>query len=621
MIREQMEWNRRQFVKCAGASAMVGAAGAAMAAAAGATFAKADEATGTSQATGCANVALADQVWDFEIEPDYDLNAIEAEETHEVVVVGTASSGIACIYSLLEAGCDVVGLEKMSSDSIVVGGITYRRSVGFNQGFAYNKIAHDQGIKIDVDRLVQDQVRISNHKVDQKRIRRIINLSPTVSEWQLNVMREHGDDVDHLWVEDHAERHQTPLPTDATERPGQQDTYWHPIGYTIWAGDVEWALEDQAKKNFGFNINYLTTAKKLIQDADGKVIGVIAEEPDGSLKKYYGTKGVVLATGGYEGNYDMQKKYLPDFDRYIVRVGKLTNSGDGLLMAQWAGAKIEDWPHTMQTWDGMNKQCIEAGYDYIGVARQPWLYINTNGDRFMNEDITFAGQGRSVSIQPHARMWTIFDERYKDPDVLINLKGTICRRMTTVYHEMPGPDGIMPFCSEQCTQDLIDAGVILKADTLDELVALMNEHGPEFGAADNMDPERFKATVERYNEICEDGYDWDFGKDPICLYKVDEPPYYAACTGCGFLVTCSGAYVDEHMRVLSKDADRHPIPGLYAIGNVASGFNAYEFSIDTTLGSLAKAATEGWIAAHEIMGLEIDDKPESVPYRNKNLFE
>lgn len=70
-----------------------------------------------------------------------------------------------------------------------------------------------------------------------------------------------------------------------------------------------------------------------------------------------------------------------------------------------------------------------------------------------------------------------------------------------------------------------------------------------------MDPERLKAMVERYNEICDAGYDWDFGKDP------------------------------------------------------------------TTLGSPAKAATQGWIAAHEIMGLPIDDKPENVPYRNKNLFE
>lgn len=617
MIREQMEWSRRQFLRCAGASAVVGTVGAA------AGVAVADEAAGEEAAAPAAgaNVRLEDQIWDFEIEPEYDLDAITEEETHEVVVVGCASSGMHCIYALLEAGCDVVGLEKMSSESIVVGGITYRRSVGFNQGFTYNKIAHDQGLKIDIDRIVQDQVRISNHKVDQRQIRRVVNLAPQVSEWQLNIMREHGDDVDHLWVEDQAERHQTPLPTDACERPGQQDTYWHPTGYTIWAGDVEWALEEQAKKNFGFEVTYLTAAKKLIQDESGKVLGVIAEKEDGTLIKYYGTRGVILATGGYEGNFDMQNKYLPEADRYIVRVGKLTNSGDGLLMAQWAGAKIEDWPHTVMTWDGMSPECIDAGYDYVGVARQPWLYVNAYGQRFMNEDVTFGGQGRAVSIQPYAQMWTIFDEKYKNDDVLTNLKGTVCRRMTTVYHEMPGESGVMPFCTKEATQDLIDAGVILKADTLEELADLMLEKGPELGIGDELDKEGFLATVERYNQICDEGYDYDFGKDPICLYKIDEPPYYAVRTGCGFLVTQSGAYVDEHMRVLSKDVDRHPIEGLYAVGNVASGFNAFEFSIDTNIGSLGRAATTGWIAAQEIMGLPIDDDPHNTPYRNKNLFE
>lgn len=567
------------------------------------------------------NVGLANQIWDFEIEPEYDLDAITEEETHEVVVVGAASSGMACIYALLEAGCDVVGLEKLTSDSVVIGGITYRRSVGFSQGFSYNQIAHDQGLKVDIDRIVQDQVRISNHKVDQRQIRRIVNLGPTVSEWQLNIMREHGDDVDDLWVEDHAERGQTELPTDATERPGQQDTYWHPLGYTIWAGDVEWALEEQAKENFDFELNYETTAKKLIQDDDGRVTGVIAEKADGTLVKYYGTKGVVLATGGYEGNYEMQKKYLPDYDRYIVRVGKSTNTGDGLLMAQWAGGKVEDWPHTVMTWDGMAPEAIDCGYDYVGVARQAWLYVNAYGDRFMNEDVTFGGQGRAISIQPYARMWTIFDDKYKDPEQVAKLKGTVCRRMTTLYHEMPGEDGIMPFCTEEATQTFIDNGLILQADTLEELADLMIERGPEFGIGSELDKEGFLATVERYNYMCELGYDWDFGKDPQCLLKIDEPPYYAVRTGCGFLVTQSGCYVDEHMRVLSSDVDRHPIEGLYAIGNVASGFGAYEFSMDTNLGSLGRCATTGWIAAHEIMGLEIDDEPMNTPFRNKNIFE
>lgn len=612
MFKELQDISRRQFTAIAGASVAVSAAALA---AGQATYAKAEESADGDYPM------LSEQVWEFEKEPVYDLDAIVDEETHEVIVIGAASSGMACIYKLLENGIDVCALEKLTSDPVVIGGITYRRSVGFNQGFSYNKPAHDQGIKIDFDRLVQDQVRIGNHKVDQRQIRRTLNLMPTVSAWQLDLMRQHGDDVDHLWVEDHAERNQTPLPTDATERPGQQDTYWHPIGYTIWAGDIEWALEEQAKENFGFEVTYQTTAKKLIQDEGGRVIGVVAETPEGTLKKYYGTKAVVLATGGYEGNYEMQRKYLPDYDRYICRVGKLTNSGDGLLMAQWAGAKVEDWPHTVMTWDGMAPESLYAGYDYVGVARQAWLYVNAYGQRFMNEDVTFGGQGRSVSLQPYARMWTIFDEKFRDPKQVAKLKGTVCRRMTTLYHTMPGPDGIMPFCTEQCTDDLVESGLILKADTLEELADLMLERGPEFGIGSELDKEGFLATVARYNEICDEGYDWDFGKDPQCLLRVDEPPYYAVRTGCGFLVTQSGAYVNERMQVLSKDVDRHPIPGLYAIGNVASGFNAFEFSMDTTLGSLARCATNGWIAANEIAGVEIDDEPRHVPFRNKNVFE
>lgn len=149
----------------------------------------------------------------------------------------------------------------------------------------------------------------------------------------------------------------------------------------------------------------------------------------------------------------------------------------------------------------------------------------------------------------------------------------------------------------------------------------MLERGPEFGIGSELDKEGFLSTVARYNDLCDEGYDWDFGKDPQCLLRIDEPPYYAVRTGCGFLVTQSGAYVNDRMQVLSKDVDRHVIPGLYAIGNVASGFNAFEFSMDTTLGSLARCATNGWIAANEIAGVDIDDLPEHTPYRNRNVFE
>lgn len=127
MFKEVQEVSRRQFTAIAGASAV---ASAAALASGQASYAKADEASETETTD---YPSLADQVWDFEKEPEYDLDSITDEETHEVIVVGAASSGMACIYKLLENGVDVCAIEKLTSDSVVIGGITYRRSVGFNQ--------------------------------------------------------------------------------------------------------------------------------------------------------------------------------------------------------------------------------------------------------------------------------------------------------------------------------------------------------------------------------------------------------------------------------------------------------------------------------------------------------
>lgn len=364
---------------------------------------------------------------------------------------------------------------------------------------------------------------------------------------------------------------------------------------------MEWALEDYIKAKFGFEITYGTPGKKLIQDEAGRVTGVVGQKEDGSYVKYMADKAVILCTGGYEGNQDMMKKYLPDYDRYIVKVGKQTNTGDGLLMAQWAGAQIDPWPHMPMTWDGMNPEAIQLGLDYVGVARQAWLYVNAFGQRFMNEDCVFASQGKAVAVQPRSMMWTIFDEKWRDDDVEVTLKGTVCRRMTTRYYYDPDTEGgLMPYCTPETTESMIEAGVILKADSLDELVELMNEKGPELGIGSDLDKNIFLATVKRYNEICDAGYDYDFGKDPICLHKIDQPPYYACRTGCGILVTQSGAICDEHMRVVDKMG--MPIPGLYAAGNVAGGFGSYEFSMDTNLGSLGRAATTGWILPYQNTG-------------------
>ena len=77
--------------------------------------------------------------------------------------------------------------------------------------------------------------------------------------------------------------------------------------------------------------------------------------------------------------------------------------------------------------------------------------------------------------------------------------------------------------------------------------------------------ENFVATIERYNELCEKGFDEDFGKDPSLLFPIKTPPFYgfAGTKALGVLmVTVGGLLVDENGAVLGKDY--RPIPGLFA---------------------------------------------------------
>ncbi|MFY9396885.1 MAG: FAD-binding protein, partial [Desulfomonilia bacterium] len=141
------------------------------------------------------------------------------------------------------------------------------------------------------------------------------------------------------------------------------------------------------------------------------------------------------------------------------------------------------------------------------------------------------------------------------------------------------------------------------ADTLDELAAKMIKEGPALGIGADLDVKTFKETVARYNQIVKTGYDEDFGKDPQTLFPIDRPPYYAVRTTVGILVTQAGPLVNENFQVLDKDGK--VIPGLYACGNNAGGFNQYEYSMDADIGSLGRCTVMGYVAAKHAAGVKI----------------
>ena len=89
--------------------------------------------------------------------------------------------------------------------------------------------------------------------------------------------------------------------------------------------------------------------------------------------------------------------------------------------------------------------------------------------------------------------------------------------------------------------------------------------------------------------------DEDFGKQAKWLTPIDTPPFYGIHRHVRVSAIVSGVNVDKHMQVL-KDGTEEPIPGLFAIGNVAGNFFA---GVDYTMWmpglSLGRAHTQGYV--------------------------
>ncbi len=111
--------------------------------------------------------------------------------------------------------------------------------------------------------------------------------------------------------------------------------------------------------------------------------------------------------------------------------------------------------------------------------------------------------------------------------------------------------------------------------------------------------DNFKAAVARYNEMCKNKADTDFGKRPELLNPVEKPPFTALKFGGALLVVTGGLNVDAKLRVLDKDSN--PIPGLYAVGNVAGGLYGVDYPTIIPGNSHGRALTWGYLAGKNVL--------------------
>lgn len=299
---------------------------------------------------------------------------------------------------------------------------------------------------------------------------------------------------------------------------------------------------------------------KLLRGDDGAMTGVIAESlKDGKIIQA-NAKAVILATGDFVGNKEMLYYYIPwaHRDSRILMGGPDAlvkfNDGDGHRMGMWIGAQMEDGPL------GMINHCMGGT---MGVSA--FLLLNLDGERFMNEDVPGQQWENAISRQRGCKVYQIFDHNWHDQVRYMNAgHGSVIG----VCQEEPYPNKYQSFRANDSytnranIESDIELDRCVKAATIEELVAKLD--------LDDEARKRALEEINRYNELCKNRYDDDFGKRSDRLFPIECGPFYASgVSTAGILATVGGLDCDHKCRVL--DSERLPIPGLYAAGNIQGG--------------------------------------------------
>ena len=474
----------------------------------------------------------------------------------DVVVIGSGAAGMAAALTAAEGGAKVIIFEKLRHH----GGTS-----NFAQGlFAVESdMQRERYIGITRDDAFKTAMNYSHWRANPRLVRAIIDKSADTIAW----LQQYGVQ----FVEPVTMFYDAPRT-------------WHILKGKPRAGGRGSAMIKvlvARAKGKGANLRLATSVKKIIREGS-KITGVIAEK--GGEPVEVNAAVVIIATGGYANNKEWIKKYSGfDLDVNLFPLGNINKMGDGIHMA-WEVGAAEEGMGVLQLWRGI---LIGQGIRELGnlnaAALQPHLWVNQRGERFCDETIANIDpfEGNACGRQKNGYSYSIFDEGIRRHMIEKGLD----KNMGT---ENPPGTRLVNFDAELKGALEKKNPHIFVADSLLELAGKIA-----------VDPTVLKATVEEYNRFCEKGHDELFSKDRQFLRPVKEPKFYAMRCVTMTLGTLGGTKINHNTEVLDKG--ENIIPGLYAVGNDASGMYGDSYNIYLSGGTLGFAVNSGRIAGENAL--------------------
>jgi hypothetical protein len=429
--------------------------------------------------------------------------AEKVEETYDVVVVGAGGAGLVAAITAAETGAKVAVVEKLrvAAGNTLLSGAEYAAPA--------NWLQKEKNIEDSPEALEADMLKGGDNEADPALVKVLAEQATAGAEWL-------RDDVKVEWT----------------------DELMHFGGHTVTrslvplgASGVEPMSKLLAKaKELGVTIIYDTTAKKLLVDDKGVVVGVEGENSRGNGDTYtlHANKGVVLATGGFGSNIEMRKKYNPEMDEKYNSTDSVADTGDGIVMAEEIGAELRDMSY-IQTYPLCD--VVSGGLLYVDDAR---LYgfsilVNAEGKRFVNELGRRDVLSKAILSQTGGVCYEVMDQSaFEEAKIMENHGGEVAY--------------------------LTANKGLVKADTLEEAAKLMG-----------VDPTQLVETVKQYNSYVDAQHDAEFERKAMNK-KIENGPFYLIKATPAVHHTMGGVAINTEAQVLRPDGT--VIPNLYAAGEV-----------------------------------------------------
>lgn len=515
------------------------------------------------------------------------------DETWDVIVVGYGLAGGIAAINAHDAGAKTLLIEK----SEVPGGLSIcsygavRSARDPAQAFAYLKATNggrtpDDVLRVlaegmcDIERYVRELGRINGARI-----------ANSVEE---NAEREQAGDPYRRQI-----RANYPLPgtdtfyhTTVMDVPGFDVAREFPWANGAPGGPKLFRIVNDHLRQRGIEARLATPALRLIADPATREVRGIEVRSGDREQRICARRGVILASGGFEGNAAMKAQFLETMPVYNAAARH--NTGDGIRMAQDLGASL--W-HMWHIHGAYGFRHTDPAYPYaIRVKRFPdwfpgeedkarlpmaWILVDQDARRFMSE---YPPYTQDTAVRPLAHYDPVRQRFPRNPAFMICDEAG--RKLYPLGKATSNDAGIRYAWSEDNLKE-VGNGILKRAASLDGLARLLD-----------LDPVALAASIARWNAQCERGADEDHNRPAGSMRPILEPPYYGAPVWATMSNTQGGPVHDAASRIIDVYGD--PIPRLYAAGELGSSFGHLYLSG----GNIAECIVTGRITGRGAAALE-----------------